>query len=160
MGAGGRTFEPCHPDFCEIIMRRLWSIDEINLLKKQYSTIPIDDIASAVNRSSESVRRQAFRLGLHREVTREQSGDANPNWKGGISKQHYRYKLIQKERYPDRVRARQLVNDEIKARRMTRGKCKVCGSDNAHAHHEDYSKPLDVEWFCRKHHRELHDGTH
>jgi hypothetical protein len=29
--------------------------------------------------------------------------------------------------------------------------CKVCG-DKAQAHHHDYSKPLEVEWLCQKHH--------
>ncbi len=24
-------------------------------------------------------------------------------------------------------------------------------------HHEDYSKPLQVRWFCRAHHRQLHE---
>lgn len=35
--------------------------------------------------------------------------------------------------------------------------CKVCGTnENIEAHHEDYTKPLDVIWLCRNHHREHH----
>lgn len=34
--------------------------------------------------------------------------------------------------------------------------CEVCGSINSVAHHEDYSKPLDVWWLCRKHHKMRH----
>lgn len=30
--------------------------------------------------------------------------------------------------------------------------CVACGA-NAEAHHPDYSKPLDVIWVCRGHHR-------
>ncbi len=33
--------------------------------------------------------------------------------------------------------------------------CWICG-DKAEAHHEDYSKPKDVVWLCRKHHLEYH----
>ena len=34
--------------------------------------------------------------------------------------------------------------------------CKVCG-DPAEMHHADYSKPLDVDWLCKKHHQALHN---
>jgi len=34
--------------------------------------------------------------------------------------------------------------------------CKICGSPNSQMHHEDYNKPLQVIWLCRKHHLELH----
>ena len=31
-----------------------------------------------------------------------------------------------------------------------------CGRDATEAHHDDYSKPLDVTWLCMLHHREQH----
>lgn len=34
--------------------------------------------------------------------------------------------------------------------------CEVCGEPKVDAHHDDYSRPLDVKWLCRKHHNELH----
>jgi hypothetical protein len=35
--------------------------------------------------------------------------------------------------------------------------CEKCGSEESiHAHHEDYSKPLSVNWLCRKCHIQLH----
>lgn len=34
--------------------------------------------------------------------------------------------------------------------------CAICGTtDQIEMHHEDYSKPLDVVWLCRAHHRVL-----
>lgn len=37
-------------------------------------------------------------------------------------------------------------------------KCEECGeiTDKLDKHHEDYSKPLDVEWLCKSCHRQLH----
>jgi len=34
--------------------------------------------------------------------------------------------------------------------------CEVCGDEKVQMHHDDYSKPLDVRFLCRKHHLELH----
>lgn len=34
--------------------------------------------------------------------------------------------------------------------------CEVCGELNAYAHHDNYDKPLEVRWFCPKHHIEYH----
>lgn len=34
--------------------------------------------------------------------------------------------------------------------------CEICGNVKANAHHEDYSKPLEVVWLCQHHHVERH----
>ncbi len=34
--------------------------------------------------------------------------------------------------------------------------CEICGKPETVAHHDDYSKPLDVRWLCRAHHQEWH----
>lgn len=94
-------------------------------------------------------------------IKKDNKGSNNPNWKGGISKNNYHYKKLQVKRYPERVYAREKLAKAVSSGKIKRGKCQVCGKENAHAHHEDYSKPLDVQWFCRDHHREIkHDGKH
>lgn len=35
----------------------------------------------------------------------------------------------------------------------------VCGVEKTDAHHDDYRKPLDVRWLCRRHHRAAHDAV-
>lgn len=86
----------------------------------------------------------------------------NPNWKGGISKNNYHYTKIQKKRYPEKIRARGKVYHAVKTGKLIRGKCehKGCEEVKTFAHHEDYSNPLDVNWLCRKHHREKHGNRH
>lgn len=45
----------------------------------------------------------------------------------------------------------------IRAGTIEREPCQICGTTNrVEAHHDDYSKPLEVRWLCRAHHREFH----
>lgn len=45
----------------------------------------------------------------------------------------------------------------IKSGILVKENCKVCGTnENIEAHHEDYTKPFDIIWLCRMHHREHH----
>lgn len=83
-------------------------------------------------------------------------GENNPSWKGGVSKDNMRYKKRQVERFPEKIRCRRRTAYLITSGRIKRWPCKVCGSLDTHAHHNDYSDPFAVEWYCRKHHRDLH----
>lgn len=55
-----------------------------------------------------------------------------------------------------RHRARRKLRYEVYAGRIERKPCEVCGSSPADGHHDDYSKPLDVRWLCKKHHDDWH----
>jgi ribosomal protein S27AE len=57
---------------------------------------------------------------------------------------------------PQRRAARRKVATEIEAGRLQRCPCEKCGETKSEAHHDDYSKPLDVNWLCRRHHVERH----
>ncbi len=54
-----------------------------------------------------------------------------------------------------RVKCRGDTNHAITQGKLNRMPCEPCGG-KAEAHHDDYSKPLDVRWLCFKHHREWH----
>ena len=60
------------------------------------------------------------------------------------------------EKHPEKRYATGVVARSIKSGKLKRQHCEVCGSENVQAHHEDYSKPLEVRWLCFKHHRQLH----
>lgn len=57
-----------------------------------------------------------------------------------------------------KVAARNKVKYEVKMGRLEKKPCGKCGEAEAEAHHEDYGKPLEVEWLCRKCHVEHHRG--
>lgn len=59
---------------------------------------------------------------------------------------------------PLKYRARYLTSNAIRDGRLLRRPCAKCGSvENIEAHHEDYTKPLEVVWLCKQHHQEIHD---
>lgn len=57
---------------------------------------------------------------------------------------------------PQKRKAWRWVNTNIDRGKIVRQPCEVCGSEPTHAHHDDYSKPREFRWLCRKHHMELH----
>jgi hypothetical protein len=58
--------------------------------------------------------------------------------------------------HPNRRVARTAVDTAIAAGKLTRLPCMVCGNPKSEAHHDDYAKPLDVQWLCTKHHKDFH----
>jgi len=100
------------------------------------------------------------------QTKRDQKGEKNGNYKGGIAKNNYHYKKLQKERYPERIRARAKVNRAIRSGRLVKENCKFCETDqNIQAHISDYKNPLEsVVWCCRRcniihHHRKNPEST-
>jgi hypothetical protein len=61
--------------------------------------------------------------------------------------------------HPEKNRARDMVAKALRSGKLIKGPCEVCGTaENVQAHHDDYSKPLEVRWMCFKHHREKAHG--
>ncbi len=69
------------------------------------------------------------------------------------------YQQTRRKRYPQKDKARQLLNDAVRDGKITKQPCYLCGSTNKiEAHHHDYSKPLDVKWVCFYCHRSVEHG--
>lgn len=72
---------------------------------------------------------------------------------------YYYNRTVQYRReYPERYRAYRIMHEAIKEGELTRpDTCSKCGkSRNIVAHYIDYSRPLDVVWFCLSCDRQLH----
>ncbi len=59
-------------------------------------------------------------------------------------------------KHPERRKARVAVGNALRDGRLTKGPCEGCGASDVQAHHDDYSRPLDVRWLCRDHHGDKH----
>jgi len=82
----------------------------------------------------------------------ERYGEDNHFYRGGLKMEKY---------------AQNKVWKALKCGALTRQSCQKCGANPVaidgrslvQAHHEDYSKPLDVIWFCQKCHHEEHKNA-
>lgn len=65
---------------------------------------------------------------------------------------------VENHRRRNRLKAntRATTQHAIRDGRLVRMPCEKCGHDKVEAHHDDYSKPFEVRWLCRKHHLEHH----
>jgi ribosomal protein S27AE len=66
------------------------------------------------------------------------------------------YRQQSDKRYPEKCRARVKLHRAVDAGLIAKLPCHKCGHPVAQAHHEDYSRPLDVEWICVKCHAKEH----
>jgi len=61
------------------------------------------------------------------------------------------YEKAYRDKYPEKYSA------HILSQRIPIEPCIVCGTtENIERHHEDYLKPLDITFLCKKHHYERH----
>jgi len=61
-----------------------------------------------------------------------------------------------RQKYPERYQAKNEVSHAVRDGRLIKQPCAMCGNINVEAHHEDYSKPLEVIWLCSDCHKKLH----
>ena len=105
-------------------------------------------------------RAEYIRAYYQRPGVRELKREANRRFfktdRGKALKEKHRKIYYQKHLH--KMRAHQKLNNECAAGRVVRpdmcGKCgKLCKPE---AHHDDYSKPLDVRWLCTRCHTDYH----
>jgi len=65
------------------------------------------------------------------------------------------------ERDPIKVKAQAMVRDAVRQNKLDKpSRCQECNKKYdrhlIHGHHDDYSKPLEVEWLCHWCHSDRH----
>ena len=55
-----------------------------------------------------------------------------------------------------RSQCHRAVSKAIRSGELVRKNCERCGNENSLAHHEDYDKPLMVNWLCQPCHKQRH----
>lgn len=66
-----------------------------------------------------------------------------------------KYTTKYRAEHPNRMKANQAVTRAVRAGKLKKQPCWVCG-EKALAHHPDYDRPLDVVWLCQPHHKQAH----
>ena len=118
----------CKPCTCaRVRANRLVHLDQYTTYERQRATLP------------------------HRVEARDAYGRTDAGRQNGN-----RAKRDYERRNPIKRKAKEAVNNAVRDRRLSRNPCEVCGESKAQAHHDDYSKPLDVRWLCATHHTEWH----
>ena len=66
------------------------------------------------------------------------------------------YQSKRRKLSPEKNKAREAISNALRDGRVVKSPCEVCGNEESQAHHEDYSKPLEVQWLCRSCHLKIH----
>ena len=71
-----------------------------------------------------------------------------PKWKSfvKIMYKYYQGKYL-------KAQSRKKVFVYLRNKKISKNPC-FCGETIVEAHHEDYLKPLNIQWLCKKHHKE------
>ena len=73
------------------------------------------------------------------------------------NRQDSSYCLKYRNENPAKYRCHMIVSNAKRDGHLIEKPCEMCKSDKSvHAHHDDYSKPLDVRWLCSICHSDWH----
>ncbi len=134
-------------------MKKCIGCGEMKALSEYYKMAHMAD--GHVNRCKECTKemvRANYRKTIEARTAYERERWQRPERRADAA----RYQNKRRKKYPEKDRARNLVTKAMKAGSLRRQPCEKCGTKRAQAHHDDYSKPLQVRWLCYKHHLAEH----
>lgn len=93
---------------------------------------------------------RAANIEHHREYDRKRFSE--PERRAAVYARSRTYRT----RQPLKAAAHTAVGHAVSAGRLIRKPCEQCAKPKAEAHHDDYTKPLDVRWLCKLCHERWH----
>lgn len=117
------------------------------------------DCQSAYDKGRASLPHRVKQRGAYAKTERGaiKAREAKERWAKKNKARIYASTKRYREENPNKYRAHAKVAYEVSRGNLTRQPCEVCGcTESIHAHHDDYSKPLNVRWLCSKHHNLWH----
>lgn len=55
-----------------------------------------------------------------------------------------------------KIKVYEITHKAVRDGVLSKLPCEICGDIEIEFHHEDYDRPLKVNWLCKKHHMERH----
>lgn len=92
--------------------------------------------------------RYNYRKNREKRIAYERKRELDPERKSKKREYQRRMRLNNPEKY----KAWNKVSNAIRDGKLKKSACEKCGNKKSQAHHEDYSKPLEVRWLCRSCH--------
>ena len=92
----------------------------------------------------------------YQKKNREKINAGKRAWRAKNPDKSFEYTKKSQAKHPEKRVARRKLNRAIELGTIARMPCEVCGNSKVDAHHDDYTKPLEIRWLCRKHHAEHH----
>jgi len=96
-----------------------------------------------------SDRRLCSLLCHNRVVCHLVVGKKNTNYKHGR-------RANGKKRSPIFDKCYRQLRSALESGKIKKEPCKICSNLTTEGHHQDYSRPYEVQWLCRKHHYAIH----
>ena len=110
--------------------------------------------------SRESAKRARRAKGIKEKaiLTPERLKALRKAWRMLNPKKMSKYVREWQKRNPEKLKAHHALNHAIEDGKLVKpSTCERCGSGKKlEGHHDDYSKPLEVMWFCRQCHVDEH----
>ncbi len=91
----------------------------------------------------------------YKESHKKEANEYKKEWHKKNPGKKTEYGRVYRDRHPDKYIAHQAVKYALREGQLIKQPC-GCGCVEVEAHHEDYSKPLEVVWICRPCHRKYH----